>query len=136
MGQIIGALVDAGVTVSYASRNPSAGPVEYLLRQSPMASTALGPGASLWDALPSRTLFHAYSRGGQRGKDKHFRAIQEAASGLPFEEMLFFDDLPENVACAEAQGTVSVQIGPSGLTWEAMLEGLTRWRAMKGWMPT
>ncbi len=133
----MGALVDAGVSVAYASRNPSAGPVEHLLRQSPIASTTLGPGASLWDALPSRALFHAYSRGGQglRGKDKHFRAIQEAASGLPYEEMIFFDDLPENVACAEAQGTVSVQIGPSGLTWDALLEGLMRWRALKGWMP-
>ena len=125
---VFAALVDAGVPIAYASRNPSAGPVEALLRATAIAPRTRPHVRSLWDALPGRALFHAYSSAGHgRGKARHFAAIQ-AACGVAFRDMLFFDDLHDNIVHAQAQGTTSVHLGRRGLTVEALAAGIRGWR--------
>ena len=42
--------------------------------------------------------------------------------------MLFFDDLPENIEAAAAQGTTGVLLGKLGLTWPAFTAGMRGWR--------
>jgi magnesium-dependent phosphatase 1 len=127
---ILGAIVDAGIPVAFLSRNPSAGPLEQLLRTLPLVSARL-PEGSLWDAMPSRGYFHAYgSQGIGKGKDRHFAALYEVA-GIEPSEILFFDDLPENIAAAEAKGIASILIQSAGLTWAAFTTGIQRWREKK-----
>jgi len=125
---IIAALVDAKIPIAYASRNPSANSVEQLLRAISIAPTTRPEVRSLWDALPSRDYFHAYSSAGQgRGKDRHFAAIKKA-TGIVFSDMLFFDDLHDNIVHAQKQGTTSVHLGRRGVTWAAMIAGIEGWR--------
>jgi magnesium-dependent phosphatase 1 len=129
--EIISALVDANIPFAIASRNPSAVPIEQLLRQIsifPKTSTKQHIN-NIWDALPSRDYFHAYSSSGYgHGKDRHFKAIN-SVSGIPFNRMLFFDDLPENIKYASIQGTTSVLVNQkNGLNWSAMIHGITEYR--------
>lgn len=124
--KILGAIVDAEIPIAFLSRNPCADSVESLLRVIPLYS-AKGT-MSLWDAMPNRDYFQAFSNGGQRkGKGKHFAALQ-AASGVDFSNMLFFDDISENIELAQADGITAIKVGKYGMTWSALHEGLTTWR--------
>jgi magnesium-dependent phosphatase 1 len=125
---IIAAAVDAGITIAYASRNPSVGPIEALLRAIPIAPRKHPDVDSLWDALPSRDYFHAYSSGGAKGKTKHFAAIQ-AASGVAYEDMVFFDDFDDNLTPARELGITSMKIERRGLSWDEVEMGVRRWRS-------
>ena len=126
---IIASLVDSGIPIAIASRNPSAGPVSELLRAITVRPGTKPEITNIWEALPSPLYFHAYSSGGYgKGKDRHFVTLR-ALTGIPFTEMLFFDDLPENIACAKAMGVTSVLITKEGLTINAFKEGLAEWRA-------
>jgi magnesium-dependent phosphatase-1 len=127
--KIFAGIVDAGIPVAFLSRNPSAVYIEELLRCI-MIYPKTKPLMSLWDTMPSREYFHAYSRDGVgKGKDKHFAALQKA-SNIPFHKMLFFDDLPENILAAQAQGTTAVLVGVTrGLNVEAMDAGIDLWRS-------
>lgn len=125
--EIVGAIVDAGIPVAYLSRNPSAGPLEALLRTLPLISSRLHEG-SLWDAMPKREYFHAYGREGfGKGKDRHFAALYRVAHVEP-SQILFFDDLSENVTAAAEKGVTSILLGKSGLNWQAFSAGVTAWR--------
>mmetsp|Transcript_159908 Transcript_159908/g.489151 ORF Transcript_159908/g.489151 Transcript_159908/m.489151 type:complete len:355 (-) Transcript_159908:294-1358(-) len=54
------------------------------------------------------------------------------ASGIPFSEMLFFDDLRANVATAQRLGVAAHQVSPQmGLTRRAFSTGLAAWRAQR-----
>jgi magnesium-dependent phosphatase-1 len=127
--KIFAGIVDAGIPVAFLSRNPSAVYIEELLRCIMIYPKTKSP-MSLWDAMPSREYFHAYSSGGVgKGKDKHFAALQKVCS-IPFHKMLFFDDLPENILAAQAQGTTTVLVGVTrGLNVEAMDAGIDLWRS-------
>jgi len=78
--------------------------------------------------MPSQDYFHAYSRDGiGNGKDRHFAALQ-AASGVPFKNMLFFDDMKDNIDAAARQGTTSVLLQRNGLSLQAFIAGVDGWR--------
>lgn len=124
---ILGAILDAEIPVAFLSRNPSADAVENLLRTIPLYSKKRGT-LSLWAAMPNRTYFHAYSAGGVgKGKDRHFAELR-MITGIPFNQMLFFDDMKDNIEAAAAQGTTGVLLGRPGLTWAAFTAGITGWR--------
>ena len=128
VSNIFGAIIDSGISVAFLSRNPSAHHVKQLLSVIPCNTKVERTKKFLLNAMPSDSYFHAYSSNGfGKGKDKHFRALR-ADSSIPFSEMLFFDDMPENVSAAEVQGTTSVLLGRMGLTLEAFTGGLQRWR--------
>jgi magnesium-dependent phosphatase-1 len=128
--QILGAIADAGIPVAFLSRNPSSFSIEDLLTTLPLCSIKFGPHASLWDTMPDERYFHAYSSGGYgKGKDRHFDALQKV-SGIRPKQILFFDDLKENIDAAVARGTMSVLVGTSGLTWAAFADGILGWRKM------
>jgi magnesium-dependent phosphatase 1 len=129
VGSIVGALLDAGIKVAYLSRNPSYYAVEQLLRLCPITSKILGK-LTLWDALDSRDYFHAYSSEGVgKGKDRHFGFLK-GLTHIEFEDIVFFDDIPENIIAANMQGTTSVLISNrvKGLTWDLFETGIRRWR--------
>lgn len=127
---IFSAAVKAGIPVAFLSRNPSAGPVEALLRSIEILPRPREEPMFLWDAMPSREYFHCYSTNGfGNGKDLHFANLKKA-TGIPFSEMLFFDDLPANIDASRAQGTVSVQV-KSGVNERSVAAGLIVWRERK-----
>jgi magnesium-dependent phosphatase-1 len=115
--KILGAIVDAEIPIAFLSRNPCADSVESLLRVIPLYS-AKGT-MSLWDAMPSRDYFQAFS-------NNHFAAL-EAISGIDRGKMLFFDNNPENIAAAQKDMT-AIEVGKYGMTWAALHEGITTWR--------
>ena len=125
---IMAVLYDANIPVAFLSRNPSHASLEQLLKTIPM-QTMKGP-MSLWYAMPDRKYFQAYSTmGAKRGKNLHFATLSKLTN-VPFENMLFFDDLPENIHYARKQGTTSIELNlQCGLTWTSFFDGLTQWRA-------
>jgi len=126
---IAAVLVDAGIPIAVASRNPSAGPVSELLKAIRISPTTKPEVTNLWAALPSPLYFHAYSSEGVgRGKDRHFATLHEL-TGVAYKDMLFFDDFTENTRAATAMGITSVLMGKRGLTVEAFEAGLAKWRA-------
>ena len=130
---IISAAVTAGIPIAFLSRNPSAGSVEALLRciQIKPKTQENEEPTFLWDAMPSTAFFHCYSsKGYGTGKDLHFANLRKN-TGIPFSEMLFFDDMPDNIYAAMAQGTVSVRVKKHGFTLEALNAGLALWREKK-----
>jgi HAD superfamily hydrolase (TIGR01509 family) len=130
VSSIMSAIVDAEIPVAFLSRNPSADSVENLLRTIPLYSVTRGT-LSVWDAMPNRDYFHAYSArsagGYGKGKDRHFAALM-AATGVHPNHILFFDDMKDNIDAAAAQGTTSILLGKPGLTWSAFIAGITGWR--------
>jgi HAD superfamily phosphatase (TIGR01681 family) len=125
---IVGAFVDAGIQVAFASRNSSSEQVKALLKTIPMYCNE--GVRSLWDAMPNESYFQCYSslRGG-RGKTGHFTQIR-LESGVSFEDMLFFDDFPDNTLPATAMGITSVLlINRRGLQWDDVQMGIEQWRA-------
>jgi hypothetical protein len=127
ISHMVGAIVDAGIPVAFLSRNPSAGPLENLLHTIPVYSKK--GVKTLWEAMPSRDYFHAYSTGGfGKGKDKHFAALK-ALTGITQEQVIFFDDMPDNIQAATTKGATAILVGKSGATWDALNAGITSWRA-------
>jgi magnesium-dependent phosphatase 1 len=121
---IMAALVDANVPIAIASRNPGVSGLQSLLR---LISFECKRGTlSIWDAI-APGCFHAYSSSNTGGKNKHFAALR-AASGVMFDQMVFFDDMPDNIMMAQKQGTLSCQVGKNGLTWDAVTDTFRAWR--------
>lgn len=118
-------LAEAGKKVAIASRNPSQGSCEELLRAIKISPPSKKDITCLWD-LVGPGLFHAYSSQGRPGKTRHFEAIKEA-SGVDYGNMIFFDDLPENIAYAATSGIVANYV-KKGLTQEAFKNGIELWR--------
>ena len=122
---IIAALVDAGVPIAIASRNPDTVVLESLLR---LITFECGRGLiSLWDALPSPAYFRAHSSGGLHGKTVHFAALK-AASGVDYDQMLFFDDLAENINYAKRLGVTCINVVHTGMNWVGLSNGLVDFR--------
>ena len=125
---IFGAIADAGIPVAFLSRNPSDVHIKHLLSTIRCITKTSTKQKTLWDTMPYSTYFHAYSSGSiGKGKDKHFGALK-ILSSVPFNEMLFFDDMSDNIEAAEAQGTVSVHITTSGLNVATFISGIEKWR--------
>ncbi|CCC09164.1 hypothetical protein SMACR_03011 [Sordaria macrospora] len=62
-------------------------------------------------------------------KLRHFEVIQRR-TGIPYEEMLFFDDERPNLE-VERVG-VTMQLIRDGLDWEELEKGIQKWRANRG----
>jgi len=128
---IFGAMIDAKIPTAFLSRNPSAKHVKQLLSVIPCTTKMSSVKKSLLDTMPYPQYFHAYSSNNVgHGKDMHFAALQRF-SGIPFKNMLFFDDMPDNIEAATKQGTASVLLkNRNGLTIEAFVSGLQKWRLL------
>ena len=125
---MFGAILDAGIPVAFLSRNPSAHSVRELLEALPCLNKVGAVEKSLWDTMPSPDYFHAYSSSGiGRGKDRHFAALQ-GVCGIPFANMVFFDDQIDNVEAASRRGVTSVHLKRHGLTVSAFIRGIEGWR--------
>jgi magnesium-dependent phosphatase-1 len=116
------------MTFAIASRNTSANSIAQLLAC--IMIPVDGGHKSIWNLLPAG-CFHAYSSGGAKGKTAHLARISQA-TGRPLSDMVFFDDLPENIQEASRQGVTCVQVSPRlGLTMAAFNCGLKAWQAQR-----
>ena len=119
---IIGFLVDNNVPIAYASRNPSRDHIIELLKFS-VIKTKKGT-MNLWNILPNPNYLQAYSSGFYGyAKNDHFNRLN-IITGVDFNKMLFFDDLPQNIDQAKTKGITSIQLGKSGVTMELFKMGL------------
>ena len=119
---IIGLLVDNNVPIAFASRNPSRDHIIELLKISEI-KTKKGR-MNLWNILPNPNYLQAYSSGFYGyAKNHHFNRLQ-IITGVDFDKMLFFDDLPQNIDQAKTKGITSIQLGKSGVTMELFNMGL------------
>jgi magnesium-dependent phosphatase 1 len=101
--------------------------------EEPSYSRACLDGIEVLPGLPMAKMFRyrQIGRTGELTPDKrtHFRLLQRE-SGVPYEEMLFFDDCNWGDHCgtvARAFG-VTGQRTPSGLQYSEFLEGLDKYR--------
>jgi magnesium-dependent phosphatase-1 len=125
---VVTALVDTDTPIAVASRNPAAGPISELLRAISISPTTRPEVTNLWEAMPSPLYFHAYSSGGYgKGKDRHFVTLR-ALTETPFTDMLFFDDVAENIIAAKEMGITAVQVAGTGVTFDSFRQGVTEWR--------
>lgn len=121
-------IVENKMSFAIASRNPSANSIAQLLAC--IMIPVDGGHKSVWSMLPAGS-FHAYSSCGAKAKTAHFARISKA-TGRPLSDMVFFDDLPENVKVASQQGVTSILVGQKvGLTMAAFNCGLEAFAKMK-----
>jgi magnesium-dependent phosphatase-1 len=121
-------IVENKMSFAIASRNPSANSIAQLLAC--IMIQVDGVQKSVWSMLPAGS-FHAYSSGGAKGKTAHFARISQA-TGRPVSDMLFFDDLSENIQVASQQGVICVLVGQrTGLTMDTFKCGLEAFAKMK-----
>ena len=119
-------IIEHNMSFAIASRNPSADSIAQLLA----CIIPVDGDKSIWSMLPAG-CFHAYSSGTAKAKTAHFKRISQA-TGRPLSDMVFFDDLPENVQVASSQGVTCVLLGQrTGLTMAAFKCGLEAWSLAK-----
>jgi len=128
---IIGTIIDYGIPIAFVSRNPSRNSILQLLNKIPIVTKRVGI-KTLGDALCTDNLLQAYSsKGLSDAKNTHFAEIKKHTC-INFNKMIFFDDLPQNIEAAKAQGTTSILVNrQEGLTWAKFTEGVEEWRARK-----
>lgn len=128
---IIGTIIDQGIPIAFVSRNPSRNSILQLLNTIPIVTKRAGVN-TLGDALCIDDLLQAYSsKELSDAKNTHFAEIKKHTC-INFNRMVFFDDLPQNIEAAKAQGTTSILVNrQEGLTWAKFTEGIEEWRARK-----
>ncbi|KAK4125827.1 hypothetical protein N657DRAFT_642579 [Parathielavia appendiculata] len=91
----------------------------------------LPPGEGGSEKGPKRTIdaFDAGLEIYEGTKLRHFEAISKR-TGIPFSQMLFFDDERPNLE-VESLG-VTMRLIRDGLTWEELEKGIMQWRANQG----
>jgi len=122
---ILSSLVNNDIPIAICSRNPDIHSIVDLM--SLIRFDSKKGNVSLMDCLPNTNYIHAYSSDKTGGKNKHFTALK-ASLGIEFNQMIFFDDLLENVNYAVKMGITSVLV-KEGLTWEALKIGIEAWRS-------
>jgi phosphoglycolate phosphatase-like HAD superfamily hydrolase len=102
------------VKIAFASRNQGAVACEDLLKR-----------FGLWHY---GSVFLAMSSGSSNSKDPHFAIIKERL-GIEYTDMLFVDDLPQNIMAAKKLGVTAVLCSQyKGLDWEYIDKGLAEFR--------
>lgn len=119
--EIITALVDNDIPIAIASRNSDSYCVIDLMKN--IIIDCKKGQVKLFDVI---TNMQVYSSDGTGAKNKHFAEIKKATN-IEFDQMVFFDDLPENVHAAQRQGTTSVLVGRRGLCWANITEAIAMW---------
>jgi magnesium-dependent phosphatase 1 len=91
----------------------------------------LPPGEAGSEKGPKRTIdaFDAGLEIYEGTKLRHFEVIAKR-TGIPFSQMLFFDDERPNLE-VESLG-VTMRLIRDGLTWEELERGIMQWRANQG----
>ena len=86
---------------------------------------------NIFDICPGKKMINCikYLEIYDRNKKNHFKSIK-TKSGVPFDEMLFFDDMRDNISDAKSLGVVSV-LCPEGFTKKKWKEGLLMFEKSK-----
>ena len=112
-------IYDHGIPFAIASRNPASDWIKQLLQKIKVRDT------TIWDMIPVG-CFHAYSSGWTKAKSRHLARISEATD-VDYTDMIFFDDVIENINEAVSKGVICVHVGRHGLTMEAFRIGYEYW---------
>ena len=116
---IISTLLDKGIPVAYATRNPAR---EEIIER--LKSLVVSGDRTLWSILPNDGYLQAYSSQGGTAKTKHFNALNNV-TGVPFSEMLFFDDDSYNVMYARFLGVTGMLVDKKvGFTLDLFINGM------------
>lgn len=82
---------------------------------------------SMADTIASQDLVQIH----HTNKTQHHKYLK-AASGIPFEDMIFFDDQMGNIRSVSGIGVLSIQTsGDDGVSWKTFVEGLRQFNAAK-----
>lgn len=107
-------LHEAGTTVGVASRSDEPAWARECLQKFVVDDR----GSSMWDVAGKGELVEIY-KGSKQG---HFRELQRK-TGVPFSQMVFFDDDPSNISDVRRLGVHCV-LTPKGVTREKFDEGM------------
>lgn len=116
---VLKAVADGGAAIAFASRTHDGAAARALLEAHGLLTYLNGDDR----------LLQAYPSGGRgRAKQMHFSKIKSALGGISSRDIIFFDDMLDNIEHARADGVVSVLLESNGLTslhWEL---ALNEWR--------
>ncbi|KAI8961395.1 magnesium-dependent phosphatase-1 [Daldinia sp. FL1419] len=138
---ILHGLARSGIKLGVASRThaPDLGREMLKLLHIPPASTLLdesgadgGSGSSNSKKDKVRKAIEFFDAGLEiypSSKIQHFKALNKR-TGIPYTEMLFFDDESRN-RDTESLG-VTMWLVRDGVTWNEIVEGIKEWRRRKG----
>ncbi|KAK6954268.1 hypothetical protein Daesc_004235 [Daldinia eschscholtzii] len=144
---VLHGLARAGIKLGVASRThaPDLGREMLKLLHIPPASAVLdedggsgsgtGTGSSSNKKDKVRKAIEFFDAGLEiypSSKIQHFKALNKK-TGIPFTEMLFFDDESRN-RDTESLG-VTMWLVRDGVTWNEVVEGIKEWRRRKGVQP-
>ena len=116
---IISTLMDKGIPVAFATRNPSR---EEIIER--LKSLVISGDRTLWSILPNDGYLQAYSSQGGTAKTKHFIALQKV-TGVSYRDMLFFDDDTYNILYAEMLGVTGILVPKNiGFTLDLFINGM------------
>ena len=107
--------------IAIASANRQSDRCRRLLKQMGLVKTPDEYGG----IVPKLMVVHPMTTG---TKKEHFERIQKE-SGVSYDQMLFFDDVESNVESVQELGvTCGLVSSSTGLTFQAFVEALERWR--------
>jgi len=116
---IISTLIDKGIPVAYATRNPAR---EEIIER--LKSLVISGGRTLWSILPNENFLQAYSSIGGSAKTKHFHFLNQV-TGISFKEMLFFDDDSYNILYSQFLGVTGMLVDKKvGFTLDLFMNGM------------
>eukprot|EP00933_Yihiella_yeosuensis_P035649 TRINITY_DN29240_c0_g1_i2.p1 TRINITY_DN29240_c0_g1~~TRINITY_DN29240_c0_g1_i2.p1 ORF type:complete len:224 (+),score=23.98 TRINITY_DN29240_c0_g1_i2:62-733(+) len=64
-------------------------------------------------------------------KKEHLGRIQKASGGIPFTDMVFFDDQHGNIRSVSSLGVTSIVTPSGGVTWNHFIEAVTKMQSAK-----
>lgn len=123
---IISTLVNRDILVAFATRNPARD--EIIARLKSLVFDTKNGERNLWSILPNENYLQAYSSHGGTAKTKHFNALTKV-TGVPFNEMLFFDDDSYNVTYSEFLGVTGMLVPKNiGFTLNLFIQGMSTYQ--------
>ncbi|CAE6481711.1 unnamed protein product [Rhizoctonia solani] len=122
--RILQHLVDSKCHIAACSRTSASDEARQLLTLLLLPSTALNSSGSQRsiDFFDTLEIYPG-------SKLRHFKALNKK-TGIPYEEMLFFDDEHRNKE-VESLG-VTMQLVRDGMSWKVFQQGLALWRTRQG----
>ena len=117
---VLKAVADGGAIIAFASRTHDGAAARALLEAHGLLHYLRG----------DERLLQAYPSGGRgKAKTQHFSQIKSAVGGISSRDIIFFDDMLDNIEQARKDGVCSVFLNrDDGLTCEDWLHALDEWR--------
>lgn len=130
---ILNLLSHLGIRLAVASKSPVGDLCREMLKLLRLPAEGDSTGSSSSSSAKGRKTIEIFDGGleiYEGTKLRHFEVIGKR-TGIPFTEMLFFDDERPNFE-VENLGVTMRLVGNNGLSWDELEKGIQKWRVNRG----